>query len=71
MSGKRIKPDESESVSEADLLRLLEVCRCWILRYGPLCPESMMQVDSVREALPELGATVCGIVGYADIEEDE
>lgn len=70
MSNKRIRTGESESVSEADLLRLWEACRLWILKYEPLCPESMMQSDSVQEALPELGATVCNIVGYAEYQED-
>jgi hypothetical protein len=46
------------------LEKLWEECQTWVKKAKPSCAESIYQVDSVSEALSELGETVCDIVGY-------
>jgi hypothetical protein len=43
---------------------LWDTCHQWVRRHKPRCPESLLQVDSVNEALPELAEAVCKLVGY-------
>lgn len=43
---------------------LWDNCQKWVAKYEPRCGESLFQIDSVNEALPELAETVCDIVGY-------
>lgn len=51
--------------------RLLHACEQWIIRHEVSAPESIMQVDRVQEALPELAESVCSILGYFDYDSGE
>lgn len=44
--------------------KLWKTCRNFIDKYKISCPESLMQVDHVNLALPDLVEEVCEIVGY-------
>lgn len=51
--------------TQKQLERLWSAVESWIKEYEPNCPESLMQVDSINEGLPELAEAVCNIVGFA------
>lgn len=59
----------SREVSQEQLLNLWDACAKWIEMEAPTCVESIYQMDSVQEALPELAEAVCTVVGYADVED--
>lgn len=42
----------------------------FVAHYKPLCPESIWQVDSMRDGLYELAENACDIVGYYPYEEE-
>ena len=51
--------------AKADLdSRLRTVVAAWIAEHKPSCAESILQVDSVLETLPELAMACCEILGY-------
>jgi hypothetical protein len=41
-----------------------ELCEEFIAKHKVSCPESIMQVDSIQEALPDLLEAICDKVGY-------
>ena len=49
---------------EDDLKQLWSKCKEWINEHKPGCGESIYQVDSVNESLPDLAEVVCSIIGY-------
>lgn len=52
---------ERDAAVRAEALR---EARAWRDKYKPRAPESLMQVDSVNEALPELAEAVLDVIGY-------
>lgn len=48
----------------ATVTELFAVCKVWRDTYKPRCAESLLQVDSVNEALPELAEEIFNIIGY-------
>lgn len=47
-----------------DLESLWGVCVFWIERVHVRSSKSLLQVDRVNEALPDLAEEVCAIIGY-------
>lgn len=47
---------------------LAKVCREWLIKNKVRAPESIYQMDSVQEALPELAEAVANVLGYYDDE---
>lgn len=57
-----------ETKDDKDLL--WDTCKTWIDKYKPSCPESLMQVDDINLACPDLAEEVCNIIGYSG-DKDE
>lgn len=51
--------------------KLWLACQAFIKAQRIHCPETIYQTDRVVESACELVETVCGIVGYEDVEGDE
>lgn len=51
--------------------RLKKLCRKFIRDNQITCPESIMQLDSIMEQLPELLESICHIVGYHQAGKQE
>lgn len=47
---------------------LYQKCKSWINKHKPTTPESLIQVDLVNTALPELAKNICDEIGYYDCE---
>ena len=65
--GKRFQRLELEIKKE----KLWAKCKEWIEEHEVLCAEAIYQNDGVVLALPDLAETICEIVGYAKLKDDE
>lgn len=49
---------------QSELMSLWLACVAWRDKQKPSCPESIVQMDSVNESLPDLAEAVCKVIGY-------
>jgi len=60
------KFDPTTEPTQEELMSLWNTCTNWVSRARPSCVESIYQVDSVQEKLPDLAERVCTVVGYRE-----
>lgn len=61
--------DKEGCPTEEETTNLWHACAIWRDQHKPRCAESIYQVDSVQEGLPDLAERVCDIIGYYDKED--
>jgi len=62
---RSLLPDHTEKA-----LRVLGIVEKWVADQQVSCPESLLQVDSINESLPDFAEEVCNVVGwYRDTEK--
>lgn len=64
--------EETENGPTAkQLADLWNLCRKFINKYKPSCPESINQVDAINLACIDFVEEICDCVGYYDYESEE
>lgn len=59
-----------EKPTPKQLAALWKACASWVKKNKVYCDESIVQMDDVNLALPDLGSAVCKIVGYVELPEE-
>ena len=63
--------DSDGGPSLEQFVKLWNICKGFVNKYKPTCPESINQVDEINLACSDLVEEICECVGYYDYEKEE
>ena len=74
-SASSVHAERIEEIEEGptakQLAELWNICRNFVKKYKPSCPESIQQVDEINLACTDFVEEICGCVGYYDSESEK